>query len=53
LTPGPDPGPKEQRRILPESTAVIRYGPTSGTWQHQWERPVPYTNHSTAQLIGY
>jgi len=24
-----------------------------GSWQHQWERPVPYTNHSTAQLIEY
>jgi len=21
------------------------------TWQHQWERPVPYTNHCTAQPI--
>ena len=25
----------------------------SCTWQHQWERPVPYTNNSTAQLIEY
>ena len=24
LTPGPDPGPKEKRRFLPESTPVIR-----------------------------
>ena len=24
LTPGPDQGPKEKRRILPESTQVIR-----------------------------
>jgi len=24
LTPGPDPGPKDKRRILPESTPVIR-----------------------------
>jgi len=24
LTPGPDPGPKEKRRVLPESTPTIR-----------------------------
>jgi len=24
FTPGPDPGPKEKRKILPESTPVIR-----------------------------
>ena len=24
--------------------------PNSCTWQHQWQRPVPYTNHSTANL---
>jgi len=30
----------EQRHLL-----------NSCIWQHQWERPVPYANHSTAQLI--
>jgi len=30
LTPGPGPGPKEKRRILPESTPVIR------VWSRLW-----------------
>jgi len=34
LNPSPDPGPKEKRRILLESTSVIRFGPTFGG--HQW-----------------
>ena len=31
LTLGPDPGPKEKHRILPEATPVIMSGPTSAT----------------------
>ena len=35
LTPSPDPGPKEKRRILPESTPVIRI--RYHLWfEHQW-----------------
>jgi len=33
LTPGPDPGPNEKRRILPESTPVIQ------TRSHLWQKP--------------
>jgi len=40
LTPGPDPGPKEKRRILPESTPVIRIR------SHLWSLS------STPEVIG-
>ena len=35
LTPGPDPGINEKRKILPESTTVIRSGPTSASELHR------------------